>query len=199
MEDRRGLGPESHPGTSIRLVDWSEDFEDVRRFFIDYRQWVADHQGSTAPHESQTAIGLKIIDAQIAALPGAYGPPRGVVLLGIEKDSIVACGALRKLETKTAEIKRLYVREDHRGPGFGKRFTSALLERARELGYERVRVDTLATMAAAIQFYQELGFRPIPAYWPHPAPGALFFEYRVTTSPKPKPKLRKSKTKPTVS
>jgi hypothetical protein len=42
-----------------------------------------------------------------------------------------------------------------------------------------VRVDTLPTMTAAIEFYQEMGFKPIPPYWPHPVPGALFFEYRV--------------------
>jgi carbonic anhydrase len=49
------------------------------------------------------------------------------------------------------------------------------------LGYERVRVDTLPSMAAAIEFYQEMGFTPIPAYWPHPVTGAYFFELRLTT------------------
>jgi len=101
---------------------------------------------------------------------------------------VVACGALRRLGPKVAEIKRIYVRADHRGPGFGPRLTRALLDRAKELRYERVRVDTLPTMTAAIQFYQEMGFDPIPAYWPHPVPGALFFEYRVE---KPRSKRRR--------
>ena len=90
----------------------------------------------------------------------------------------MACGALRELAPKIAEIKRIYVRADHRGPGFGPRLTQALLDRAQELGYERVRVDTLPTMTAAIQFYQAMGFAPTTPYWPHPASGALFFEYR---------------------
>ena len=79
------------------------------------------------------------------------------------------------------------MREDHRGPGFGPRLTRALLKRARELGYERVRVDTLPTMAAANQFYPEMGFKPIPAYWDHPVRGALFFEYKLG-KPKPTPR-----------
>ncbi|MFZ1023570.1 MAG: GNAT family N-acetyltransferase [Thermoplasmata archaeon] len=187
--------PESHPRTTLRRVNWSEDLDVVHRFFSDYRQWVADHQEGIGLLDSGRSDGLDMIDAQIAGLPGAYGPPHGEVLLAFDQEAIVACGALRELEPKVAEIKRLYVRADHRGGGFGKRLTSALLERARELGYERVRVDTLSTMAAAIQFYQELGFRPIPSYWAHPAPGALFFEYRVSQSSGPprRPGATKSK------
>ncbi|MGA7861542.1 MAG: GNAT family N-acetyltransferase [Thermoplasmata archaeon] len=124
-------------------------------------------------------VGFGQIDKQIAELPGSYGPPRGEIILAFAKKAVVACGALRELKPKVAEIKRIYVRADHRGLGFGPRLTRALLRRARELGYERVRVDTLPTMYAAIQFYQELGFAPIPAYWDHPVSGALFFEYKV--------------------
>ncbi|MFZ0892572.1 MAG: GNAT family N-acetyltransferase [Thermoplasmata archaeon] len=185
----------SHPGTSIRRVNWSKELGVVRQFFQDYRQWVADHEEVTGLLESGTSAGLKMIDEQITDLPGAYGPPHGEVLFGVEKETIVACGALREFRPKVAEIKRLFVREDHRGPGFGKRLTSALLDRAGELRYESVRVDTLATMAAAIEFYQDLGFRPISSYWPHPAPGALFFEYRVMNVSKPTRRSRTTKKK----
>ena len=73
-----------------------------------------------------------------------------------------------ELEPNVGEIKRIYVRPDYRGKGFGHPFVRALIDRARHLGYERLRVDTLPTMQAAIEFYQELGFRPITAFWPHP-------------------------------
>jgi ribosomal protein S18 acetylase RimI-like enzyme len=106
---------------------------------------------------------------------------------------VVACGALRDLGSKVGEIKRVYVRADHRGPGFGPRLTRALLGRARELGYERVRVDTLPSMFAAIQFYQKMGFKPIPAYWPHPVPGALFFEYKVQKPTPRRPVVSRSR------
>ena len=132
-----------------------------------------------APVDSKAESGLQIVDKLIAGLPGAYGPPRGDVILAFSDGQVVACGALRELEPKIGEIKRVYVRADHRGPGFGPRLTGAVLDRATELGYERVRVDTTGTMVAAIEFYQEMGFVPIPAFWPHPAPGARFFEYTV--------------------
>jgi len=180
-------GP-SHPGTTLRRVNWSREIDTVRRLFRDYRQWLADHRDTAPSADSRARTGLGQIDRQIAELPGAYGPPRGDVILAFAHAEVVACGALRRLGPKVAEIKRIYVRADHRGPGFGPRLTRALLDRAKELRYERVRVDTLPTMTAAIQFYQEMGFDPIPAYWPHPVPGALFFEYRVE---KPRSKRRR--------
>ncbi len=182
MDPREGPEQESHPNTSLRRVKWAQEIDTVRGFFKGYRDWLADHQEATGPSGPAESTGLGMIDELIAGLPGAYGPPRGDVFFGVEQETIVACGALRELEPEVAEIKRLYVREDHRGPGFGTRLTSALLDRARDLDYARVRVDTLPTMFAAIQFYQDLGFKPIPQYWPHPAPGALFFEFKVAKS-----------------
>jgi ribosomal protein S18 acetylase RimI-like enzyme len=189
MKARDRRDPESYRGTKLRRANWSKDIDTVRQLFQDYRQWLFDHRDTTASAASSVSIGLGQIDQQIAELPGAYGPPRGDIILAVAGKSIAACGALRESGPKVAEIKRIYVRADHRGPGFGPILTRALLRRARELGYERVQVDTLPTMAAAIQFYQELGFTPIPAYWPHPVPGALFFEYNAR-SPRPAPSRR---------
>ncbi|MGP8072950.1 MAG: GNAT family N-acetyltransferase [Thermoplasmata archaeon] len=176
---RKGSRQDNYPDTIIRSVDWSLDFDIVRRLFREYRQWIADHRDPTT---SGNSVGLDSIDQQITELPGAYGPPRGEVLLAFMKGVPVACEALRELEPKVGEIKRLYIRADHRGVEFGLRLISGILSRARELGYERIRVDAHSTMTAAIQFYKELGFRPIPAYWPHPTPGALFFEVNLARS-----------------
>jgi len=195
MGARERPNPESHPGTTLRRVTWSKDLDTVRRLFQDYRSWLADHQDSTASAASRVKLGLGQVDKLIAELPGAYGPPRGDIILAFAQEEVVACGALRELEPRVGEIKRVYVRADHRGPGFGPRLTRALLRRAHELGYERVKVDTLPTMSAAIQFYQELGFVPVPAYWPHPVPGARFFEYTMMESPSAPRGARTSKSK----
>lgn len=178
-EAEEGLSPESYGGTTLRRVNWSKELDIVRRLFQDYRLWLADHRDTNRSADPNAESGLGQIDRQIAELPGAYAPPRGDIILAFAGGEVVACGALRKLAPRVAEIKRIYVRADHRGPGFGPRLTKALLRRARALGYERVRVDTLPTMAAAILFYQELGFAPIPAYWAHPVSGARFFEFKA--------------------
>src|SRR5271155_4466707 len=179
---------DSYADTVLRKVNWLEDTDTVRRLFQDYREWLAEHPERAASARLIFAAGLARIDQEIAGLPGVYGPPSGEIILAFKGTSLVACGALRELESRVGEIKRVYVRADHRGKGFGPRLTGALLDRAAELGYERVRVDTLPTMTAAIQFYQEMGFKPIPPYWPHPVPGSLFFEFRV-----PRPTHRRSR------
>ncbi len=182
MEYPEGRSPASYRGTRLRRVNWPEEIETVRRLFLDYRQWLAKHEETSHSVDPRRKAGLRQIDDQIAGLPGEYGPPRGEVILAFAKKALVACGALRELEPKVGEIKRIYVRADHRGPGFGPRLTRALLRRARELGYERIRVDTLPSMFAANQFYPAMGFEPIAPYWPHPVAGALFFEYRLGKS-----------------
>jgi putative acetyltransferase len=172
---------DNHPDTKIRQVNWPEDMGTVRHLLQNYRKWLSDHSETGDADHPAAHVGLIQIDDEIAGLPGVYGPPRGDVVLGFDAEGLAACGALRELEPGVGEIKRVYVRADHRGPGFGPRLTTALLDRARELGFQRVRVDTLPTMAGAIGFYQAMGFKPIPAYWPHPVPGALFFEYTIAS------------------
>lgn len=181
---------ENYSTTKLRRANWPEDLDLVRRLLQDYRKWLADHVDPDGSTHSGAPVGLRQIDEEIAGLPGVYGPPRGEIILAFAPDGLAACGALRELEPRVGEIKRVYVRPDHRGSGFGPRLTRSLLDRAGELGYGRVRVDTLPTMAAAIEFYQEMGFTPIRAYRPHPVRGALFFEYKIA-----RPSTRSRRTK----
>lgn len=174
-----GTESEALPKAQLRRVRWGEDIETVRRLFQEYRQWLADHRDPAPLAANRVTAGLELVDGLIATLPGAYGPPRGDVLLWIAADGIAACGALRGLEPSVGEIKRIFVRSDYRGKEFGRPFVRAMIDRARELGYKRLRADTLPSMTAAIEFYQELEFRPVPAYWPHPVAGAIFFERAI--------------------
>jgi len=192
MQAARRSHPTNYSSTKLRRVNWSKDLATVRQLFQEYRQWLAEHSDSNPSVQSRVRAGLGIVDRLIAELPGAYAPPKGDVILAFAHRSVVACGVLRELEPKVGEVKRVYVRADHRGPGFGPRLTRALLNRARALGYERVRVDALPTMAAAIQFYPAMGFVPIPSFWPHPVTGAVFFEYALKKPKRTLPRCRAS-------
>jgi ribosomal protein S18 acetylase RimI-like enzyme len=113
--------------------------------------------------------------AELAALPGAYAPPRGALLLAWVDGEVAGCAALRPLEGAEAEVKRLYVRPAYRGLGLGERLMHALCERARDAGYQALRLDTLATMGSAMKLYERLGFVETHAYHRATLPGMRFF------------------------
>ena len=176
MSETRHHPGKGHHRASVRSVDWSSDLDSVRALFHAYRDWLADHQDEEPASQARVKAGLELIDRLVSGLPGEYGPPTGDILLWEESGKIVACGALRKMEPGVGEAKRVSVAAEYRGKEFGAVFVRALLRRADELGYETLRVDTLPTMSAAIEFYRDAGFRTVPPFWPHPVAGALFFE-----------------------
>ena len=116
----------------------------------------------------------------MAELPGGYAPPPGRLLLAFQNDELVGCVALRKLNDDTCEMKRLFLRPQFHGRGLGKELAERIIEEARVIGYQRMRLDTLSEqMGRAIGLYRALGFREIEPYYDNPVPGALFMELRL--------------------
>ena len=117
------------------------------------------------------------IDAEIDGLPGKYAAAHGgVLLLALSGTQPAGCVALRALETGVCEMKRLWVRNAFRGAHLGGLLARTILQRAANLGYSSIRLDTLAHMTRAQRLYAQLGFREIPAYYDNPIPGTLYLE-----------------------
>ena len=121
-----------------------------------------------------TDLCFQGFDAELANLPDVYKRPDGCVLLAWHDDKLVGCVALRKYAQGIAELKRLYVRPIARGLGIGRALTLAALAEARQAGYQRVVLDTLADMTNAQSLYLDLGFRDIDPYYDNPIPGARY-------------------------
>ena len=120
---------------------------------------------------------------ELAALPGAYAPPRGALLLAMQDGETIGCVGLRPLEDQDGhaigEVKRLYVVPHARGARAGRALMDALLERARTLGYDTLKLDTLATMTSARALYASLGFRECAPYYRNPLPGVTYMSLRL--------------------
>jgi putative acetyltransferase len=126
-------------------------------------------------------LGFDGFEAELAGLPGSYGPPAGALLVAYVEEEPAGCAALRRLDDGSGELKRLFVRPSHRGLGLGRRLTETAIATARELGYPRLRLDTAPEMAAAQGMYRTLGFSEIEPYRHNPVPGARYFELVLET------------------
>jgi putative acetyltransferase len=146
-----------------------EDIDRARDLFEEYAAWLGIN------------LCFQNFEKELAELPGEYVPPTGRLFLAFDGDQISGCVALRELGDGACEMKRLYVRPDSRGKGLGHELTHAVINAARQIGYHRMRLDTLpGKMDRAIAMYRSLGFREIEAYYHNPVAGATFMELSLT-------------------
>ena len=132
-----------------------DDVEAVRALLREY----ADDLG--------VDLSFQDFDSELADPLGFYE----LVLLADD-----GCVALRRIDERACEMKRLYVRLSARRSGLGRRLAEAVIAEARERGYERMLLDTLPSMAAAQRLYDSLGFHETEPYRHNPVPGASFLE-----------------------
>lgn len=119
-------------------------------------------------------------DKELADLPGDYAPPHGRLLLAEYASQLAGCVALHKLDSNICEMKRLYLRPQFRGKGFGRVLANRIIAEARLIGYHRMRLDTVEpVMKDAVAMYRRLGFAEIAPYCKNPIAGALYMELQL--------------------
>jgi carbonic anhydrase len=122
-----------------------------------------------------TVLCLQGFDEELAGLPGRYAWPGGCLLLAEEGGEPVGCVAMHDLGGGTCEMKRLYVSRAGRGKGVGAALVDEVLRRAREAGYMRMVLDSVAgVMRSALALYRARGFVETGPYNDHPVEGTIY-------------------------
>lgn len=112
---------------------------------------------------------LKTVDIQ-------YNLPKGCLILVFENTTAIGCAAIREFENGTAELKRMYLKPAYRGRGISKKLLQLMFEKAVELGYTTMRLDTLPQMKEALKLYRQFGFKEIESYRFNPVKGTVYLE-----------------------
>jgi len=103
------------------------------------------------------ASHFSLSDAQVIPGDGAF-------LVAYLDDAAVGCGAVRRLDQTTAEIKRMYVNPSVRGRGIGRALVEALEREARLIGVTKIVLETGTRLASAIKLYEAMGYAHIPLF-----------------------------------
>lgn len=144
------------------------ELESIRRLFREYSELVS------------AALCFQGFEEELAGLPGKYAPPDGMLLLARDAGGDAGCVAMKRLDARSAEMKRLFVRNAYRGTGLGRRLTRMVIDQATNAGCSRLVLDTLPHLTEAIALYRKLGFRDCAPYLAEPTPGALCFELSLS-------------------
>ena len=141
-------------------IEQASDMDEVRAIFREYAQSLG------------IDLAFQDFESELASLPGYYA----AIFVARSSSGVAGCVALRHIDERTCEMKRLYVRPQFRGRDLGRALASRVIEEARARGYRAMRLDTLPTMSTAIALYESLGFRDVAPYRFNPVAGSRFLE-----------------------
>lgn len=104
-----------------------------------------------------------------------YGAPTGALFLAFFNNEVAGCIALQPInQQQTCEMKRLYVRPGFRKEGLATLLVDTLINRAKEMGYKKMVLDTLDKLVPAINLYKRHGFTETTSYYQNPLPGVIY-------------------------
>jgi GNAT superfamily N-acetyltransferase len=167
--------------THILQATLREELDDVRALMRLFVAW----------HRAHHAEDIELIDryfdeaefeAELAGLPGKYGPPKGRLLIAYEDAQPAGMVALRDLGKGMCEMKRMFVPVEYRGRGIGRALADRVVWEAKAAGYTRMMLDTSTRQKQAIELYERTGFRRIMPYYPLTADlksWLVFFELKL--------------------
>jgi putative acetyltransferase len=155
-------------GFSFHQAESPAHIAQARELFLEYAQSLG------------FSLCFQNFEKELADLPGDYAPPQGRLLLAQYEGQPTGCVALRPKESRVCEMKRLYLRPQFRGKGLGRILAERIIAEAREIGYQRMRLDTVEpVMKDAVAMYRKLGFKDIEPYCTNPEAGAMYMELQL--------------------
>jgi GNAT superfamily N-acetyltransferase len=165
----------------IRLASSPHDYQAFATLIDEYVRWIRTRYGEDERFVTEV-LDQQSLAGELANLPTIYGPPNGRAYLAGDDDEARGCGAWRRLDDATCEMKRVFVPERFQGAGLGRALCESVLDAARAAGFASMKLDTLHLMREAVALYKSFGFlecAPYHVYPDHLMPYFVFMELRL--------------------
>lgn len=115
---------------------------------------------------TQLDAGLKITDGKEHAFYDQFNNIDSIkyVVVAFVNNEAVGCGALKKVDETTAEVKRMFVLSEQRGKGIASEILREIERWASELGFRQIILETGVRQTEALQLYRKNGYQVIENY-----------------------------------
>ena len=147
-----------------------KSIEKIKELFKEYTDMLVKEDEDFAKY-----LKLQDYDSELENLDIKYGPPKGRLYLATVEGEVAGCIALKYIDEKTCELKRLYVKPEFRGNKIADALVDQIIDDAKKIGYKKIQLDTLPFLKSAIHLYERYGFYEILPYNNSPMKKSLYY------------------------
>lgn len=152
---------------TVHICVSKAEFAIARTITQDYMQWL------------DMNLDFQNTKREFQLFEKMYGKPEGCFIYATINGAIAGGVAIRKLDSKVCEMKRLFVYNSCQGKGLGELLCKEIISISSALGYSKIRLDTVAKLESAIGLYKKIGFYEIDSYCPNPDPTVKYMELEI--------------------
>jgi len=146
--------------TNLVPVETADEREAARALLVEYLRWV----GEIARSSYGLSFDIEAMARSDIEDRAKFFPPTGRFYLVRHDGRDIGVGCLKRLAANVGEIQRMYIQPHVRGVGAGRALVERLLHDAKELGYTKVRLESLRALAPAHGLYRSVGFVEVEPY-----------------------------------
>jgi len=146
--------------TDLVPVETASEREAARVLLVEYLRWV----GEIARASYGLSFDIEAMARSDIEDRAKFFPPSGRFYLVRHDGRDIGVGCLKRLAPNVGEIQRMYIQPHVRGVGAGRALVERLLQDARDLGYAKVRLESLRALAPAHGLYRSVGFVEVEPY-----------------------------------
>lgn len=147
---------------------------EIRKLFSEYTEMLIKGDSSFKEY-----LDIQNYDEELEHLDEKYGLPDGRLYITYCDGEPAGCIGLRRIDERSCEMKRLYVRPKFRDKHIGFQLAKKIIDDAKQIGYSCMLLDTLPFLKDAVRMYKDFGFYEIPCYNDSPMDTSIYMKLEL--------------------